>query len=298
MISVIIPVYKQTELFLRNLKANLAYLKGCEVIIVNDYPQESLKTTLRDLPIILIENKNNLGFGRAVNVGVKKASNRFVILLNSDVVLKDKSFISAQKHFRSENKLFAVSFAQQEKDGSIVGKNKIFWAGGFIQHSAVKNKMQGINAWAEGGACMIDKQKFTYLGGFDEIYSPFYWEDIDLSYRAWKSGYEILFDPKILVKHWHESTIGAYFTSKQIKAIAYRNQIIFVWKNITDRRLFWKSLILIKLHVLLELLKGNAFLFKSYFAALLRLPDIIRTRRKQKKLSVISDRDIINKFDE
>jgi GT2 family glycosyltransferase len=220
------------------------------------------------------------------------------MLLNSDVVLKNESFKLGLNHFKKNNKLFAVSFAQKERNGSIVGKNKIFWANGFIQHSAVANQTQGINAWAEGGACMIDKQKFNYLGGFDEIYSPFYWEDIDLSYRAWKSGYEILFDSEILVEHFHESTIGAYFPSKQIKTIAYRNQIIFIWKNITDSGLFWKSLIFIKVNILLGLFKGDTLLLKGYFAALFRLPKIIKTRAKQKKLFILSDRDIIKKLNE
>ncbi|PJE58197.1 MAG: glycosyltransferase family 2 protein, partial [Candidatus Portnoybacteria bacterium CG10_big_fil_rev_8_21_14_0_10_36_7] len=48
------------------------------------------------------------------------------------------------------------------------------------------------------------------LNGFDELYSPFYWEDIDLSYRAWKTGYTVLFDPQVLVEHHHETTIRTF----------------------------------------------------------------------------------------
>ncbi len=296
MISVVIPVYKKRAMFLKNLQHNLAFLKGCEVIIVNDDPQESIKKDLSNFPVILIENKNNLGFGGAVNTGIKRTGSKFIMLLNSDVVLNDDRFKIALEYFQKNKNLFAVSFAQKEKGNRVVGKNRIFWQSGFLQHQAVTNIKEGINAWAEGGACVIDKSKLNELGGFDEIYAPFYWEDIDLSYRAWKSGYEVLFVPKISVEHFHESTISGYFNPKMIKTIAYRNQIIFVWKNITDRSLFWKHLFLLKLNILSRLLKGDVLLLKGYYLALQKLPIILKKRKSQKKLFTYTDRDIINKF--
>lgn len=298
MISIVTPVYKKTGLFLKNLKHNISFMQNCEVIVVNDNPQESIKEHLINLPIILIENKRNLGFGGAVNVGVKKTNGKFVMLLNSDVVLDNDSFKTALQHFKKNKSLFAISFAQKEKDESIVGKNIIFWKNGFIQHRSSPNRNPGINAWAEGGACIIDKEKFNQLGGFDAIYSPFYWEDIDLSYRAWKSGYEVLFDPKIIVEHFHESTISSYFTPKTIKTITYRNQLIFMWKTVTDRRLFWKHLLFLKPNLLIMLFKGDTQFVKGYILALQKLPKIFKNRNLQKKLFKYSDQDILDKFHE
>ncbi len=296
MISVVIPVYKKTELFLKNLRHNLPFLKGYEIIVVNDDPEMSIKKELAELSVILIENKKNLGFGGAVNMGVKKTGEKFVMLLNSDVILNNDRFKTTLQHFRKNKNLFAVSFAQKEKGGSIVGKNIIFWKNGFLQHRASSNLKLGINAWAEGGACLFDKEKFNRLGGFDEIYSPFYWEDIDLSYRAWKNGYEVLFDPKILVAHFHESTIGSYFSPEEIKTIAYRNQFIFMWKNITDFSYFWKHLLLLKLNLLILLLKGDVLFTKGYFLALKKISQILKRRRFEKKSSKYSDQNIIDKF--
>ncbi len=298
MISVVIPVYKKTGLFLKNLKRNISYLKSCEIVIVNDNPQETIRKRLSFPSIILIENKKNLGFGGAVNKGVKKTSGRFVMLLNSDVVLGDESFKTALPHFKKNKDLFAVSFAQKEKDGSVVGKNIIFWKNGFMQHSIAPNLDQGINAWAEGGACIFDKEKFKQLGGFDEIYSPFYWEDIDLSYRAWRSGYEVLFDPKIVVEHFHESTIGSYFTPQTIKAISYRNQILFVWKNITQLALFCRHLFYLVPNLLMMLLKGESQFMKGFYLALQKLPQLSKKRILQKKSFKYSDLNIISKFHE
>ncbi len=298
MISVIIPVYKKREMFLRNLEHNLKYLKGTEVIIVNDYPGESLKTYLKGKRVILIENKVNLGFGGAVNTGVKRASNEFVVLLNSDVILHDDGFQQVLSYFKKGNKLFGVSFAQKEKSGIIVGKNSIYWKNGFLHHKKAGDIKPGFNAWAEGGTCILDRNKFLALGGFDEIYSPFYWEDIDLSYRAWKKGYEILFEPRVLVEHHHESTIRTYFTPIHVKKIAYRNQFLFVWKNIVDKDLLLNHLLLLLPNLLMQLGKGDFVFLKGFFLALGKTSQVLKSRKLQTKTFTISDSQILALFNE
>lgn len=107
---------------------------------------------------------------------------------------------------------------QKEKDGKIVGANFGYFQNGLIQHSARINfdtAQSTKNFWAEAGAAIYRRDLFIKLGMMDELFSPFYWEDIDISYRVWKAGYEIKFDPSIVVEHHHESTIGKYFDKKK-----------------------------------------------------------------------------------
>ncbi len=274
MISVIIPVYKNIDLFLKNLRDNLNFLEDCQVIVVNDDPSKSLEKDFTQFKkIILLENKKNLGFGQSVNLGVKKATGRFLFLLNSDVILEDKSYLNALNYF-NDKKVFAISFAQKEKDGSVVGKNKIYWQRGLYHHQKAEDLKFGNNGWAEGGASIIDKDKFLKLGGFDPIYSPFYWEDIDLSNRARKAGWRILFDPKILVTHHHESTIGKYYDKKQIKIIAYRNQLIFTWKNLSTAKLILEHLFFLPILIINHLIRGDYLLLVAFIKALAKLPQI------------------------
>jgi len=274
MISVIIPVYKNIDLFLKNLRDNLNFLEDCQIIVVNDDPSKSLKKDFTQFKkITLLENKKNLGFGQSVNLGVKKATGRFLFLLNSDVILEDKSYLNVLNYF-NDKKLFAVSFAQKEKDGSVVGKNKIYWQRGLYHHQKAEDLKFGDNGWAEGGASIIDKDKFLKLGGFDPIYSPFYWEDIDLSNRARKFGWRILFDPKILVTHHHESTIGKYYDKKQIKKIAYRNQLIFTWKNLSTAKLILEHLFFLPILIISHLIRGDYLLLVAFIKAFAKLPQI------------------------
>lgn len=295
-ITVVIPVYRNIEQFIENLKNNLKYLDNCEIILVNDYPAESIKDSLKEFKgIKLLENGKNLGFGLTVNRGVKEASNKYVMLLNTDVVLRDKSFLQALKHFEANENLFGVSFAQIEKDGSIVGRNSFFWQRGLFFHKELKDHTLGINGWAEGGTCMLDREKFLQLGGFDPIYRPFYWEDIDLSYRAQKAGYKIFFDKRCIVKHMHdEGSIKTFFAKNTITSTAYRNQFIFIWKNITNYYFLVNHFLFLPINCYGALRRGDRNFFDGLFLAVRQLPAIIVRRRRQKRFYKISDPEIIN----
>jgi GT2 family glycosyltransferase len=276
MISVIIPVYKNKSLFIKNLEKNIHFLDDCQIIIVNDNPQEKLKKEIEDLikkkkqiiNLSIIENKKNLGFGQSINIGAKRAKGKYLMLLNSDVILLNKAFLNAIDYFKQDKNLFAVSFAQIEKNGKIVGKNRIFWEKGFYQHQNDDNLLFGETGWAEGGSCIIDLQKFNRLGGFNPIFSPFYWEDIDLSYQAKKHGFKIIFDPKIKVIHHHQATIGKYFKKSEIEKVAFCHQFLFTWKNIGNLKKLAEHLFFLPYYFIFFAFKGKTSFFLGFIQAL------------------------------
>jgi len=289
-ISIIIPVYKNYDMFYRYLEINKKYFDGCEVIVMNDYPLENiLKPVQKIYPeSIVINNKKNLGFAGNVNRGVLKAKRNYVFLMNSDVVLKDNSFLNALDYFKKNRRLFAVGFAQIEKDGKIVGANRGYFQNGLINHFHLSPNIYhpASNFWAEGGSSIFKKKLLIDLGLLDELFNPFYWEDIDLSYRAWKAGYKILYDADIKVEHHHESTIGKYFDKSKILKTAFRNQLIFHWKNLTDKKLVFEHLLNLP----------KLIFIPGFFDALIRLPKILQARKKAVKLFKKSDKEILDKF--
>lgn len=292
-ISIIIPVYKNYEMFFKHLEINKKYFDGCEVIIMNDYPLENITRQVQKIyPLsIVINNKKNLGFAGNVNKGVNLSKRPFVFLMNSDVVLKDNSFINSLEYFKKDKKLFGIGFAQEEIDKKIVGANLGYFKNGFINHfyrpsNHITNNQLTINFWAEGGSSIFRRKLFIDLGMLDELYNPFYWEDIDLSYRAWKNDYTISFTKDVLVEHHHESTIGKYFDKQRILKIAFRNQLIFQWKNITDKNLLINHLINLPKHIFTP----------GFFDALLLIPKILKERKKVVKLFKKTDKEILDKF--
>ncbi len=242
-VSVVIPVYKMLNEFAKYLRHNISYLRDCEIIIVNDDPKSHLPEDLSigditDRSFIWLNNDQNQGFSRSVNAGAKRASGEFLLLLNSDVMLLDDSWTHALPAFADDPDLFGVGFAQKEKDGRIVGRNDLYFKDGLFHHKGLpsNSKFENLNsnhlstAFIEGGSALIRKSMWDTLNGFDEAYSPFYWEDVDLSYRAKLKGWRVRYASDIVVEHHHESTTGAEYTRSQINATAFRNQIYFTSK--------------------------------------------------------------------
>ena len=296
MVSIVIPTYKNQRLFLKNLAHNWQYFNGCEVIVVNDDPEQSLKKVLDKYQLTLLENKINLGFGRTVNRGVEIAKNQYIMLINDDVIFEDDRFKSVLPLFKKNPLLFGVGFAQKEKNNNLVGKNRIYWRNGLINHQKADDLKLGFTGWAEGGSCIIDKKKFLELDGFDGLYSPFYWEDIDLSYRAWKTGYQVIFQPKTVVNHHHETTIGKNFDNKFIKTVAYRNQFIFIWKNITDFFLIIKHCFQLPFNLIYYPLKGESEFLSGFINAAKKLPEILQKRDADKGKYHLTDKEVLSKF--
>ena len=168
-LSVVIPVYRNKELLMTNLAHNYQFLKKYEIILVDDASKVGIKEEVnKNFPsFIVIKHVVNTGFSQTVNDGVAQSKGEFILLLNSDVKLRDRSFEKAMTHLKKDTSLFAVSFAQIEKDGNIVGKNSIYCSKGLFHHRKAQDISFGLNAWAEGGASIIRASYFRKLGGFD-----------------------------------------------------------------------------------------------------------------------------------
>ena len=314
-LSVVIPNWNGERLLKKNLPLILKVLpRRSEVIIVDDGSQdnsvvlvETFITCLQDkqfitqndselaeikkilsqvanrgLQLKLIKNRSNRGFIYSCNRGVREAKGELIVLLNNDVVPQKDFLVPALKHFQ-DPRVFAVSFNEQQ-----FGWAKIWWRGGFIHHGiGGRDKKAHITAWASGGSAIFRKSIWQKLGGFDPLYHPFYWEDFDLGYRAWKAGYKIIWEPKAIVDHRHESTISKLDQS-YVNLIRERNQLLFIWKNIDD---FWLRLTH-PLGLLLRVATGPNYL-KVIWAAWRHYRRQGRPRGKEKKRT---DREILNLF--
>ncbi len=285
-VSVVIPNWNGQGLLAKNLPAVLAACPA-ELIVVDDgSPDNSNDFLAQDYPQIkVIKHQRNLGFAAACNSGVRAAKGEIVVLLNLDVVPEKEAFKAILPPFENE-KVFAVSFCEPQWSWA-----KISWKNGFVEHEpGVKTDKTHISAWASGGSAAFRKSIWEKLGGFDEIYKPFYWEDIDLSYRAWKRGYQILWEPKAVVHHKHESTIGKHFSKNYIDFVSQRNRLIFIWKNITDFKMISEH----KLWCLWNL--RHPGFWKPFLTAKVKLPWILSKKIKEWQEAKISDKEIFEFF--
>lgn len=286
-VSIILPNWNGKKLLEKNLPALLA-TKPDEVLVVdNDSKDDSVSFLERVYPEVrIVRYAQNLGFVVGCNNGVKASKGEIVVLLNSDVV-PEKDFLQKSLPLFEDQTVFAVSFHEPQWSWA-----RIFWKDGFIEHEPGQQTDEThISAWASGGSAAFRKDLWKKLGGFDELYKPFYWEDVDLGYRAWKRGYRILWEPKAIVHHEHEATIGKHFSKRYINFVSERNKLLFIWKNITDSGMFNDHE--------LNLFKGlvsHPRSCVSFCAALGRFMTIYERRKKEIREQILSDEEVFSYF--
>lgn len=286
-ISIIIPNWNGRKLLEKNLPAVLA-TRPSEVIVVDDASPDDSNTFLeKNYPKIkIVKHKKNLGFVAACNSGVREAKGEIVVLLNLDVVPEKDVLEKILPDFEDEN-IFAVSFNEPNFSWA-----RIFWKNGFIEHEpGPKANKTHITAWASGGSAAFRKSIWEKLGGFDSLYKPFYWEDVDLGYRAWKRGFKILWEPKAIVHHEHEAIIGKHFSKGYIDFVSERNRLIFIWKNITD----WQMLLEHKINLAKKLIVAPGY-WKPFLMAIAKIPAVFNCRLKGFSQQKISDKEIFAQF--
>ena len=195
-----------------------------EIIVVdNNSTDDSVSFLQNNYPnIILIENKQNVGFSKANNQAVAIAKGKYILILNPDTVIAEDTLDTIYK------------FAQKKQNLGILGTKLIDGSGNFLPESkrgiptpsVSFNKLFGISSKQTGkyyathisenesgvvailvGAFMFLKQSiYNEVDGFDEAYFM-YGEDIDLSYKVLNKGYQNYYFSNTQVIHYKgEST--------------------------------------------------------------------------------------------
>ncbi len=292
-VTVVIPNFNGESLLEKNLPHVLAAKKNTknqilEVVVVDDgSTDKSVELIKKNFPEIrIIRHTKNRGFSAAVNTGVRIAKGKLILLINSDVVPAVKLLENVIENFDDKN-VFAVSLHEK---GS--GSSRGTFSEGYIQIPKGKEYDKISTCfYVSGGSGIFRRSIWVELGGMDEkLLSPFYWEDIDLSYRAAKRGYKLLWDPRSLVEHNHETTISK-IPKKYVTQIMERNRLLVIWKNITSKSLFRKHIA----GLTTRSLRHPGYLI-IFFMALSHLKTVLKARKKEIKESKVSDEVIFSRF--
>lgn len=230
-VSFIIVNYKTKELVAAAIDSITKYAKGFswEIIVVdNDSQDGSVEYLKKKYPkVVVMAEKENLGFGRGNNVGIKQAKGEYLFFFNSDAYLFDSSLSKLLDRAREIDNLGAISPLILNPDQSIQQSGgyfptlfKIFlWMsfiddlpGGavfkpfHIDHDSFYKKEQELD-WITGAAFMVPAKVIKKVGAFEpDIFM--YGEDVELCYRIKKAGFKIVMDPKARIVHIGQGSSG------------------------------------------------------------------------------------------
>lgn len=250
LLSVIIVSYNTKELTVETVRSVVSSTKNSkllknnlEIIVIDNNSQDSSVTALKSLknelpiPLVLIENKQNLGFGNANNEGIKKATGNYYLFLNSDTIVKDlalenmvQRFINSQKNETTKGALGILSpvllnldLTYQPQGGTLPSLSSLFFhmlmfddlplIGKLLpstQHTGKTNRLTlELLAhytdlipvdWVSGTAMMISKEAIDTFGPFDQNIFM-YGEDMEICMRAKNHNLLVGLDPTAHIIH-------------------------------------------------------------------------------------------------
>ena len=200
-----------------------------EVIVVDNFSGDgSVEYLQKQYPSIkIIRNLNNEGFGKANNKALAQAKGNFILFLNPDTILSEKSIRASIGFMQNHTDAGALGIRMIDGSGKylpeskrgfpgpwvsfckMTGLTKLFphsarFAGYYLGHLS-PNSNQEIEALA-GAFMLIRKEVLDRTGGFDEQFFM-YAEDIDLSYRIRLAGYKNYYFAEETIIHFKgEST--------------------------------------------------------------------------------------------
>jgi GT2 family glycosyltransferase len=301
--SVVIPNWNGRELlekFLPSVEAALAGNPENEIIVVDNGSSDGSVAFLHErFPGVRVAAlERNLGFGGGSNAGFRVARNDIVVLLNNDMRV-DAGFLEPLLEGFADEKVFAVAcqifFSDPDRAREETGLTQAWWQDGALRvRHRIDPGIEGLFPcfYGGGGSCAFDRRKFEELGGFDPLLAPFYLEDTDLGYGAWKRGWKVLYQPRSVVWHEHRGTIGRRFTEKQIQAVLKKNFLLFAWKNIHEWDRLASHFFFSWAGAVLSVIFGDAPgrpNLASLWRACRQLAGVARSRWRARSLAVVDD---------
>lgn len=238
-IGVAVISYNTREL-LRSCLASAVADGAVEVVVAdNGSTDGSIEMVRAEFPqAVLLVDRSNPGYGGASNAAIAACRAEYVLLLNSDTVLRPGALASLRRYLDDHPRAAIVGPRLLNPDGTLQSSIHQFpspvfilynysWVGPFLgkipllrrlhRASGLHDRVRVVN-WVMGAALAIRKPAFDAVGGFDRSFFMYY-EEVDLSYRLHLAGWETHFAPVTEVTH-----VGGASTSRE-RARMYAQQI-------------------------------------------------------------------------
>jgi len=285
-VSVVLPNYNGEELLRKNLPSLFCALNDFdyEILVVDDKSTDnSVKFLQQNYPqIVIIEHKENKGFSGACNSGIFSATKELTCIANTDVTFLPNYFkkiipMITEGVFAAKGRITNVTAEGEFLNFDTTARS--FLARGLwrFNKTPYEEQLEGFSAELGGRFCLLgccfvaDTEKLKKINGYDEIFSPFYWEDSDLPFRGIKAGYDLRYVPEAEVIHEANSTINRVTKIKNRRLISTRNKFIFTWRNLRGLRNWVNHLLLLILFLLIRWMKLDMHYYQGFLLALFRV---------------------------
>lgn len=313
-VSVVIPNWNGADLLRVTLPAAMAAARAhpgeAEVIVVDDGSTDASRDVVKAHDgVRLVEHDDNRGFGAACLTGATAARHDLVFLLNSDARPDPGALGPLCDAFDAPEVFAASPIVFDPKIGvANVTINVPYLRRGRIHYR--KRSAESIAGLSEtalppwytffptGGSVVVHRARFIELGGFDDLFYPFYYEDVDLGFRAWRRGWSCVVVPESRVVHSAGETIGRAFPKRRVRVIRKRNRLLLHCKNLTRPGALALFMAQQAGRAIGRLLRFDPIEMLGTLAAIPHLPAALERRRIERATAVRSEREILALIEE
>lgn len=218
-VDVIVVSYNSAD-HLRASVTRLTRLDGANVVIVDSASTDESVSSVADLPVTLVQLTENLGFAHGCNAGARLGDATYVLLLNPDATLDERSLERMVAAADADPRIGAVAPRIEEPDGTLDWSQRRFprlrstfaqacflhrffplapWTDELVRDTAAYERAASPE-WASGACLLVRRAALDQLGGLDEGFF-LYCEDMDLCRRLRNAGFDIRFEPEAVAVH-------------------------------------------------------------------------------------------------
>lgn len=258
-LSVVIVNYNVKHYLCQCLDSLQASLEGIssEVIVVDNHSKDNSVETLQPLfpNVRFIKSLRNLGFARANNIAIRQSRGEYVLLLNPDTIVAESTIAESVDFMNQHPDAGALGvkmlcddgFAAMESRRGIPSPMVAFYkmcglCARFPQSRRFGHYYMGYLPWDQpgqievvsGAYCFVRRAALAKVGLLDEDFFM-YGEDIDLSYRILKGGYNNYYLPSVILHYKGESTVKSSF---RYVHVFYEAMLIFFRKHYGHLNIF------------------------------------------------------------
>lgn len=293
-VSIIIVSYNTRDILVNCIESVIKTAKGIsyELIVVDndskDESGESIRKLQNSVPnLFLIENKENLGFSKGNNIGVKKASGRYILFLNSDTVVYPDTILSLVKFMDVHRNAGAATCRVQLPNGKlddaahrgfptpwnafchfselsrIFPHSKLF--SGYSLGWMDMSKTHEIDGLA-GAFMIVRREAGEQVSWWDEDYF-WYGEDLDFCYKLKEKGWKIYYIPTVSILHYKGVSGGIKDSSKHLSTATAETRKRAQKARFEAMRIFYKKHYSSKYSPLVQWLVFRAISLKYFLSS-------------------------------
>ena len=273
-ISIVIVSYNVRRYLAQCLDSVRKALEGidAEVFVVDNDSQDDTLTVLPpQYPwVSFIANPENVGFARANNLAIRQSTGQYVLLLNPDTTVGEHTLQEALRFMDEHPKAGGAGVMMHNEDGTVAPESRRAiptpWVSalkmlGFTSRYYMSHLPWDAPAQIEvisGAFCLLRREALDQIGLLDEDFFM-YGEDIDLSYRLLKGGWENWYLPLPIVHFKGKSTRKSDY---RYVHVFYQAMLIFFRKHYSHLSIFYTLPIKVAI----------------YFRAFIALIDLLRQK--------------------